>query len=141
MILYCDTSALVKLYIAEPHSGEVKTLVGEAEAVAVCRITWAEFQAATARRAREVVADEAPVARARRSLSSDWQHYLVLDVSQNVVERAGVYADGFALRAYDAVQLAAAAEAMEISGEALTFACFDRRLSQAASLIGMTVPF
>ena len=39
MILYCDTSALVKLYIAEPGSDAVKTLCRQAESVAVCRIS------------------------------------------------------------------------------------------------------
>ena len=141
MILYCDTSALVKLYIAEAHSGDVKTLVGEAEAVAVCRIAWAEYHAAIARRAREAAADDAAMERARQSLASDWPHYVVVDITQRVVERAGRYADVFALRGYDSVQLAAAAEAMEISGQDLTFACFDRRLSKAAGLLGMGTAF
>ena len=42
MILFCDTSALVKLYLVEAGSDAVKALVAEAEAVAVCRIAWAE---------------------------------------------------------------------------------------------------
>ncbi|MDZ7750606.1 MAG: type II toxin-antitoxin system VapC family toxin [Gammaproteobacteria bacterium] len=141
MILYCDTSALVKLYISESHAREVKALVEEAEAVAVCRIAWAEYHAATARRAREVAADQDGMERARQSLAVDWGNYVVADVSQAVVERAGEYADAFALRGYDAVQLAAAAGVMELSGQDLTFACFDRRLNKAAGLLGMGVPF
>lgn len=141
MILYCDTSALVKLYISETHARTVKALVEEAEAVAVCRIAWAEYHAATARRAREVTADQAPMERARQGLAADWRHYVVMDVTQAVVERAGEYADAFALRGYDALQLAAAAEAMEGSGQELVFACFDRRLNKAAGLLGMAVPF
>jgi predicted nucleic acid-binding protein len=50
MILFCDTSALVKLYIVEDGSDELKRLVQEAEAVAVCRIAWAEAHAALSRR-------------------------------------------------------------------------------------------
>ena len=46
MILFCDTSALVKLYIAEPESDALKAFMLEAEAVAVCRIAWAEAHAA-----------------------------------------------------------------------------------------------
>lgn len=141
MILYCDTSALVKLYINESHAREVKALAGEAEAVAVCRIAWAEYYAATARRAREVTEDQGGMDRARQSLAADWEHYVVIDVSQAVVVRAGEYADAFALRGYDAVQLAAAAEAMEAAGQDLIFACFDRRLNKAAGLLGMGAPF
>jgi uncharacterized protein len=54
MILFCDTSALVKLYIVEVGSDELKLQVQQAEAVAVCRIAWAEAYAALSRRAREV---------------------------------------------------------------------------------------
>ena len=141
MILYCDTSALVKLYINEAHTREVKALVEEAEAVAVCRIAWAEYYAATARRTREVPEDQEGMERARQSLATDWGHYVVVDVSQAVVARAGEYADAFALRGYDAVQLAAAAETLAATGQELTFACFDRRLNKSARLLGMGAPF
>ena len=57
MILFCDTSALVKFYIVEVGSEELKARVLEAEAVAVCRIAWAEAYAALSRRAREVPVD------------------------------------------------------------------------------------
>ena len=52
MILFCDTSALVKLYIVEPQSEQMNALVAEAEAVAVVRIAWAEFHAACLRMRR-----------------------------------------------------------------------------------------
>ena len=53
MILFCDTSALVKLYILEDSSREMQALAGAASAIAVCRIAWAEMMAALSRRARE----------------------------------------------------------------------------------------
>lgn len=137
MILYCDTSALVKLYIAEPQSDTVKALVKEAEAVAVCRIAWAEYHAALARRAREVPGDSAALESAKQKLGSEWGRYLVLEVSQTVVEKAGEYAEAFALRGYDAVQLATAHEALVQTDLPVTFACFDRRLNQAAKLLGL----
>ena len=59
MILFCDTSALLKLYIDEPGSDAVKAQVQAAEAVAVCRIAWAEAHAALSRRARETPEDAA----------------------------------------------------------------------------------
>ena len=46
MILFCDTSALVKLYIKEDFSAAMKTLASSASAIAVCRITWAEAMTA-----------------------------------------------------------------------------------------------
>lgn len=72
MILFCDTSALLKLYIAEQESDVLKARVLEAEAVAVCRIAWAEAHAALSRRAREVPEDAAVIGQAKTALSADW---------------------------------------------------------------------
>ena len=138
MILYCDTSALLKLYIAEPFSGRVKARLAEAEAVAVCRISWAEAHAALARRAREVAADAEAIAQAKQALARDWPHYAILDADQALVEQAGEFASAFALRGYDSVQLAAAHRVSRVSQTTVCFACFDVRLNQAAKALGMT---
>ena len=138
MILFCDTSALLKLYIDEPGSNAVKARLHEAEAVAVCRIAWAEAQAALSRRARETPEDAVTLEQAKAALAADWPHYVVMEVNQALVERAGEYADTFALRAYDSVQLAAAFETGLIAQTPVLFACFDSRLNKAAKLLGMT---
>lgn len=138
MILFCDTSALVKLYIAEPESEALKARVMEAEAVVVCRIAWAEAHAALSRRAREVAEDAAVIEEAKGALAADWSHYVVMEIDQALVERAGEFADTFALRAYDSVQLAAASEAARITEAAICFACFDLRLNKAANVLGMS---
>ncbi len=141
MIMFCDTSALVKLYLLEGESDAVKALVVNSEAVAACRIAWAEAHAALSRRAREVPADTRSIGQAKQALAVDWPHYLIVDVTQAVVARAGDFADTFALRGYDSVQLAAAYEAKQVSGLPLTFACFDSRLNKAAQVLGMDTPF
>ncbi len=141
MILFCDTSALVKLYLVEAESNAVKALAAEAEAVAACRIAWAEAHATLSRRAREVPADATLIGQAKLALSVDWPHYVVVEVTQNVVEQAGEFADTFALRGYDSVQLAAAYEAKQVSLLPVSFACFDARLNKAARVLGMETPF
>ena len=138
MILFCDTSALLKLYIVEAQSDALKVLVQEAEAVAVCRIAWAEAYAALSRRAREVSEDSLLIEQAKTALADDWPHFVVLEIDQPLVELAGEYADTFALRGYDSIQLAAAFEAGRISQTPIFFACFDTRLNKAAKLLGMT---
>jgi len=138
MILFCDTSALLKLYIVEAGSEPVKARANEVEAVAVCRIAWAEAHAALSRRAREVPEDREAIEQAKAALASDWPHYLILEIDQSLVERAGEYADTFALRGYDSIQLAAAFEAGRISQIPILFACFDSRLNKAAKVLGMS---
>lgn len=141
MIVYADTSALLKNYVAEERSAEVRKLFAQATRIALSRIAWAEAHAAFARRAREAPRDAAPLATARKALAADWPHYGVVEVSQAVVERAGEYAEGFALRGYDGVQLATARLVQEWAAEPVSFACFDSRLNQAAAILGMKAVF
>ena len=47
MNLYCDTSALIKLYIDEQKSDSVLALAEQVDRIAISRIAWAEaFSAA-----------------------------------------------------------------------------------------------
>ena len=137
MILFCDTSALLKLYIVEAGSEALKARVVDAEAVAVCRVAWAEAYAALSRRAREVPGDAPVIEQAKAALAQDWPRFVVMEVDQALVERAGNYADTFALRGYDSIQLAAAFEAGRIAQSPICFACFDARLNKAADVLGM----
>ena len=138
MMLYLDTSALVKVYVEELGSSEVRHRVETTDVVAVSRIAWAELHAAVAQRARLESTDEDAAEAARIALASDWPTYLVLEVTQPVVERAGQHAVTFALRGFDAVQLATAYEAKIWSGETVAFLSFDQRLMQAAEVLGLT---
>jgi predicted nucleic acid-binding protein len=138
--VYLDTSALVKLYVDEDGSDAVWRLVG-GDAGATCRITWAEALAALARRERESAPDAAGVwAVARQRLTHDWHALQIVEVTQPLVEQAGEFAQTFALRGYDAIQLAAG----QALGRALTrapvFVSFDRRLNRAARVLGLALP-
>lgn len=136
-ILFCDTSALAKLYVREDGTEAVAAQAAASDAIAVCRIAWVEIMSALARRAREQPGDAPAIAQARRQFALDWPHYLTLEVTQHLVELAGEYADAFALRAYDSVQLAAAQTLnRELPGE-VRFACHDARLGKAARLLGI----
>ncbi|WP_231596660.1 type II toxin-antitoxin system VapC family toxin [Synechococcus sp. CBW1108] len=111
----------------------------QAEAIAVCRITWAEAMAGMARGQREDPISGDDIEQARQRLILSWDQFMIVEVSQTLVETAGRFADVFALRAYDSVQLAAAHELDQSTDQPLTFACFDRRLKQAASLLQLNV--
>ena len=58
-----------------------------------------------------------------------------MEISQTLVETAGRFADAFALRGYDSVQLAAAHVLKGSTARPLIFASYDRRLNQAAQLL------
>lgn len=141
MVLFADTSALIKLYLDEPHTNTMRQLARDSQVLCVCRLAWAEAFAALAQRVRLKSADIDAAELARRELARHWVSFSVIDVTQPVVERAGDYADTFSLRAYDAVQLAAAQELAVHLDDPPAFACFDRRLNRAAEILGMKVTF
>ncbi|MDD3838936.1 MAG: type II toxin-antitoxin system VapC family toxin [Phenylobacterium sp.] len=137
MILFCDTSALVKLYLREDGSEAMQVAAAGASALAVSRIAWAEAFSALARRAREVPADEPAIELARQRMRGHWRNYMVVEVTQPLVEQAGDFAETFALRAYDSIQLASAVTLHHGAGEEVGFACYDNRLRKAARVLGM----
>lgn len=139
MILFCDTSALPKLFIDEPGSETMIQARSSMDGIAVCRITWAESMAAFAQRGRFKGANEAGLAQARSRFEQTWPGFAIAGVTQPLVEKAGVYAEAFALRGHDSVQRAAAHLLHEQFALPLTFACFDRRLKQAAQLLKLEV--
>ena len=108
MILFCDTSALLKLFIDEQGSESMIEASSSSEEIAVCRITWAESMAAFAQRTRFKGASQSGLAQARSMFERAWPDFVIADVTQPLVEKAGMYAEAFALRGYDSVQLAAA---------------------------------
>jgi predicted nucleic acid-binding protein len=137
LILFCDTSALVKLYVREDGTDEVTEQVAACQAVAVSRIAWVEVMSALARRSREQPQDVALLAQVRQQVALDWPRYLKVELTQALLELAGDYAEAFALRAYDSVQLASAQTLhREMPGQ-VKFACFDGRLVKAAGVLGM----
>ena len=135
MILYLDTSALVKLFVEEAHSAEVRTATRLAGICATSRIAYAEALAALARREREGL-DPALAQEIRDLFEAKWPDFLVVEVSRPITVRAAGLARSHALRASDAVHLAAAQEIFETAPD-LVFACFDDRLNLAAKAQGM----
>jgi predicted nucleic acid-binding protein len=131
--LYLDTSSLVKLYVQEPGSDDIRELVDQAAVVATSMVAYAETRAALARLRREGELTSAIFAAAKREFESDWSSYLAFDVSAALAREAGELAERYALRRFDAVHLASFAELTRRAGSAETrFSSFDDRLNKAA---------
>ncbi len=139
MILYVDTSALVKLHVLETGSEVVQTWRDSASVIATALITYAEARAAFAR-AHRLGAITADAHRgAIRSFDQDWSRYDIVALDDALVRRAAGLAERYGLRGYDAVQLASALEVRPRDGT-LAFASFDDRLNRAAVREGLVLP-
>lgn len=139
MNAYLDSSALVKLLIAEPDSPALMQALLGAD-LFTCRVTYAETRAAIARREREGPEFIQTWVAARAHLSAHWPGLQAIEVGQPLVERAGDFADVFSLRGYDAIQLAACHLSQVVMDEEMWFFSFDRQLNRAARLLGLRLP-
>ncbi len=133
MILYLDTSSLVKLYVEESSSGEIERLVAEASLVCTSVIAYAEARSALARLCREGALTSEEHVLAKADLDHDWPHYLALEVTPEVWQGAGDLAEKHALRGFDSLHLASFLHLTRADfGDSVQFSSFDDRLNRAA---------
>jgi predicted nucleic acid-binding protein len=130
VIRFFDTSALVKRYVEELGSPMVRVALRN-HAVVVARITLAEAAAAVARAARAgaLTQGQRDVILAR--LPEDFAKLQVVEVRSALVARVPALVVRYPLRAYDAVQLAAALSVRQ-TGSAVEMWCADGDLAAAA---------
>jgi uncharacterized protein len=138
VIVYLDTSAMLKLYVNEPGARQVRAAVATASGVYSHLIAYAEMCAAFSKAARMGRISAAALKRHRRELDNDWRQYNVLTPDERMIRRAGDLIDRFGLRGYDGVHLAAA-ESLQVTRDKgfLCFACFDDTLNDSTAALGL----
>lgn len=139
MILYFDTSALVKLYVRERGSLLIRRQAGKADAIATSVVAYAEARAAFARLRRERPRSGKRHRERVGQLDRDWNRYVLVELSAAVARSAGELAETHDLRGFDAIHLASALWLKSVYSGDLAFAAFDRKLITAATSAGLTV--
>ncbi len=141
MIVYLDTSALVKLYVEEDGSDDVAKWVAAARFVATSRVAYPEARAALARRRREGGLTAGALRGAVRDLDRDLGRYVVVELDTAIAASAGDLAERRALRGFDALHLASALSLEAYFRPTPAFVAFDRKLTLAAAAEGLVVEF
>jgi predicted nucleic acid-binding protein len=137
VILYLDTSSLLKYYIEEAGSASVRYWIAAASVLTTSRITLAEAAAALSRRHLGSGLSRKQCRVALTELEADWPLYTAVDLDEH---RAATIAWRHLLRGFDAVQLTAALTVAQGAGtEGLAFSSFDDELNEAARAEGLTV--
>ncbi|MBC7225902.1 MAG: type II toxin-antitoxin system VapC family toxin [Thermoflexales bacterium] len=139
MILYADTSALVKLFVAEEGSDATHDLFRQASLLGTSVLARAELEAALARAVRRGLIRDEDGLDARRRLEIVWPTWVRIAVDERLVARAGALAWEYGLRGYDAVHLAAALVWQERIGYPVVVATFDSELGEAARQASLEV--
>ena len=136
MILYLDTSSLLKLYLDEEHSDLVHEWADGAQVLCTSRVAYPEAMAALARRWRQHDLTDEAFDAARQAIANDWPGFSAVDLHEEAAAELAVRLD---LRGFDAVHLAAAVEVVTESDAPTFFSSFDRRLNRAARAEGLAV--
>lgn len=142
MIVYCDSSAILSLYLRERerHSVVQAELNGTRVACSVLGIV--EVRAGLAR-ARYV---ETPPRLAAHSYEqaleeflAESRRYIRIGVNSNLIASAGELAASHRLRAYDAVHLASVHVLNSSSREDVVVSTWDRELAEASRISGFSL--
>ena len=141
-MLYMDSSALVKRYVEEEESPAVVARIDSAPIVGTALITRVEVPAALKKAVRTGDMDPDEAEEAHRVFLEDWPDLTRIRVTDALAARAGDLAWQHDLRAYDAVQLAAALtwrDEREDAEDKIIFACYDMDLRGAAMVENLEI--
>ncbi len=140
MIVYLDTSSLVKLYVEEEGSAKIAELVKSSKVTGTSLVAYAETRAAFARRFREKAFTNDEYRELCAIFNDDWNHYLTVRVTNKLVRLAGDLAEKHSLRGFDAIHLAASVTLKKELTAKIIFSCFDQKLQKASELEGLSQP-
>ena len=108
MICYLDTSALVKIYVAEEDSAMVKEKVNLATIVATSKVAYPEARAAFARARREGILTDMTYQVVVDNFNAEWLSYYKLELTDRICYLAGTLSEKHSLRGFDSIHLASA---------------------------------
>ena len=134
-LYFFDTSALVKLYVREPGTDRLLSLVSQKaeNRFLVLTLSAVEARSAIRRRQRAGDVDRNAADHIIRSLQFHLETLFVRQVINDlVIDAASEMVDRYALRAYDAIQLAGCLIAGASDPEGLIFVTSDHQLLEAA---------
>jgi len=142
---FLDSSALLKRYVPEVGTAWIQSITDaqSQNLLIVAHIAWVEICSAVARRQRESSISSLQANQVLAAFRAHWNtQYFIVAINNTVIDLAGQLVNQHPLRAYDAVQLAAA---LSLQGQlslpnvaSLTFLTADTRLlaiAQAESLL------
>lgn len=140
MIIYLDTSSLVKLYVEEEDSSKVAHLVRSSKITATSLVAYAEARSAFARRFREKAFTKREYTQLISLFNEDWDNYMIFKITRKLVRLAGDLAEKHGLRGFDAIHLSSALTLRQELSYPIVFSCSDQRLQIASQLENLHQP-
>ena len=141
MIVYADTSSIVKLYVDEPGRQVVRSLFERSAAIFTSGVAYPEAHAALARRRREGSMAARDFASAKRDFESEWTRFVSLSPGPEICHDAGNLAERYGLRGFDSIHLASFGAVLRgLEGrDDVEFSSFDETLNAAAQRLARSI--
>ncbi|NUO07263.1 MAG: type II toxin-antitoxin system VapC family toxin [Candidatus Brocadia sp.] len=139
MIVYLDTSDLVKLYVDEIGSDAIKEIVRKATVISTSKVAYAEARSAFARKQRDGSFSAKVLRKIVEDLNREWESYFLIEVTDGLIRLAGDIAEKHLLRGFDSIHLASAMNLKCKIASEVYFSSNDEKLNQAAGKEGITV--
>lgn len=127
----------MKLFVLEEASDEIETEIAGRRLLAASRLSYVESGAAIGRAGREGRGTARQTVELLAELEDAWRRIVVVELDERVAGSAVGISNDQGLRASDAIHLASALTLAEDATSVVTFACFDRRLWEAAGELGL----
>jgi predicted nucleic acid-binding protein len=132
MIVYLDTSSLVKLYVEETGSEKIQDIINTATVISTSKIAYAEARAAFARKQKEDGFSIKILRKITEDLNRDWEGYFVIEITDGLIRTAGDIAEKYLLRGFDSIHLASVINLKDRTKSDVYFSSSDLRLNRAA---------
>ena len=140
MWAYCDSSVLVKRYVREPGRRRLLALLRDRSCVSSA-LTPVEIRSAFRRRVHEGSLDVTRLPALLDHLAADRSHWTLVTIGPEVLAVAETLAATHPLRTLDAIHVASAHLFSVRMPTPSLFASADRRQTDAAAAMGLTVRF
>jgi len=139
LILYFDSSAMVKRYVEEQGTSDVLDWMDDSELNGTVLVTRAEVAAAITRAVRMQYVSPENAGQFLNVFHKEWNNFTRLPVTESLVARADALACEHNLRGYDAIHLAAALNWQELIDLPVALVTYDKELASVARALGMAV--
>jgi len=130
MVLYADSSALMKRYVVEHDSAVADSLLASDPVLATSRLTEVEVRRSLAR-----ILEGTDAVSAKRQFLEDLDAFALVAIDATICNDAARIAEQTGCRSLDSIHIASALRA----GAKTTFLTFDVRQANAARSMGLTV--
>lgn len=132
MMLYVDSSALVKKYVLEAGSDRVLKLLAQSGMAVTSKLAYPEILSGLGRKQREKGITEKDYREALVDFESDWLALLVIEFQDELLPLIKQLTTKHSLKGADLVHLASALWLQKATKEKVTFVASDIQLLHAA---------